>query len=182
VPTEVAQKIARALRRRRVEDLLRRSLLDDTPGVEDGHPVADATRALGVRVLPLEVRAPADYDSVFAPLAAKPIDGLVMFTDPLTWANWKRVADFAFTNRVPTVCEFRQLAESGCLVSYGPTFDEFGRRVASQVDRILKGNRAADVPYEQVTRFELVINLRTARALSIKISRSVLVRANEVIE
>jgi hypothetical protein len=67
-----------------------------TPGVEDGRPVADATRALGVRVLPLEVRAPADYDSVFAPLAAKPIDGLVMFTDPLTWANWKRVADFAF--------------------------------------------------------------------------------------
>ena len=82
MPAEVAQKIARALRRRRVEDLLRRSLLDDTPGVEDGHPVADATRALGVRVLPLEVRAPADYDSVFAPLAAKPIDGLVMFTDP----------------------------------------------------------------------------------------------------
>ena len=80
------------------------------------------------------------------------------------------------------MCEFRQLAQSGCLVSYGPTFDEFGRRVASQVDRILKGNRAADVPYEQVTRFELVINLRTARALSIKISRSVLVRANEVIE
>jgi len=142
----------------------------------------DAARALGVRVLPLEVRAPADYDSVFAPLAAKPIDGLVMFTDPLTWANFKRVADFAFTNRVPTVCEFRQLAESGCLVSYGPTFDEFDRRVASQVDRILKGNRPADVPYEQVTRFELVINLRTAKALSITIPRSVLVRANELIE
>ena len=87
MPAEVAQNIARALRRRRVEDLLRRSLLDDTPGVEDSRPVADATRALGVRVLPLEVRAPADYDSVFAPLAAKRIDGLVMFTDPLTWAN-----------------------------------------------------------------------------------------------
>jgi putative ABC transport system substrate-binding protein len=105
-----------------------------------------------------------------------------MFTDPLTWANWKRVADFACANRVPTVCEFKQLAESGCLVSYGPTFDEFDRRVASQVDRILKGNRPADVPYEQVTRFELVINLRTAKALGITIPRSVLVRANEVIE
>jgi putative ABC transport system substrate-binding protein len=142
----------------------------------------DAARVLGVRVLPLEVRAPADYDSVFAPLAAKPIDGLVMFTDPLTWANFKRVADFAFAKRVPTVCEFRQLAESGCLVSCGPTFDEFDRRVATQVDRILKGNKPADVPYEQVTRFELVINLRTAKALGITIPRSVLVRANEVIE
>jgi putative ABC transport system substrate-binding protein len=142
----------------------------------------DAARPLGIRVLPLEVRAPADYDSVFAPLAVTPVGGLVMFTDPLTWANWKRVADFAFANRLPTVCEFRRLAESGCLVSYGPSFDEFDRRVASQVDRILKGKRPADVPYEQVTRFELVINLRTAKALGMTIPRSVLVRADEVIE
>ena len=104
-----------------------------------------------------------------------------MFTDPLTWANWKRVADFALTNRLPTVCEFRQLAEGGCLVSYGPTFDEFDRRVASQADRILKGKRPADVPYEQVTRFELVINLRTAKALGITIPESILLRADEVI-
>jgi putative ABC transport system substrate-binding protein len=127
----------------------------------------DAARTFGVRVLPLEVRATADYDRVFAPLSAEPIGGLVMFTDPLTWANWNRVADFAFANRLPTVCEFRQLAESGCLVSYGPTFDEFDRRVASQVNRILKGKQPADVPYEQVTRFELVINLKTAHAMGI---------------
>src|SRR4029079_19545083 len=62
----------------------------------------DAARALGVPVLPLEVGAPADYDSVFAPLAATPIGGLVMFTDPLTWANWKRIADFMVANRLPT--------------------------------------------------------------------------------
>ena len=130
----------------------------------------------------LEVGAPADYDSVFAPLAANPIGGLVMFTDPLTMNNWKRVADFAFVNRLPTVCEFRQLAESGCLVSYGPTYDEFDRRVASQVDRILKGKRPADVPYEQVTRFEMVINLRTAKALGLEIPPSLLARADEVIE
>jgi putative ABC transport system substrate-binding protein len=142
----------------------------------------DAARALGVRILPLEVRVPADYDSVFAPLAAKPIGGLVMFTDPLTWANWKLVADFTFANRLPTVCEFRQLAESGCLVSYGPTFDEFDRRVASQVDRILKGKRPADVPYEQVTRFELVINLRTAKALGIEVPPHLQQLADEVIE
>ena len=120
--------------------------------------------------------------SPFAPLAANPIGGLVMFTDPLTMNNWKPVADFAFVNRLPTVCEFRQLAEGGCLVSYGPTYDEFDRRVASQVDRILRRKRPADVPYEQVTRFEMVINLRTAKALGITIPRSVLVRANEVIE
>ena len=79
------------------------------------------------------------------------------------------------------MCEFRQLAESGCLVSYGPTFDEFDRRVASQVDRILKGKRPADVPYDEVTRLELGINLRTAMALGITIPRRVLVRADEVI-
>ena len=142
----------------------------------------DAASALGVRVIPLEVRAPADYDRVFAPLAAEPIGGLVMFTDPLTWANWKRVADFASASRLPTVCEFRQLAEGGCLVSYGPTFDEFDRRVASQVDRILKGRNLADVPYEQVTRFELVINLRTAKALGLTVPPSLLARADGVID
>jgi len=142
----------------------------------------DAARALRVRVLPLEVRAPADYDSVFAPTARDPIGGLVMFTDPLTWANWQRVADYALVSGLPTVCEFRQLAESGCLLSYGPTFDEFDRRVASQVDRILKGKKPADVPYEQVTRFELVINLRTAKELGITIPSSVLVQADKVID
>src|SRR5262249_10400412 len=139
-----------------------------------------AARALAVRVLPLEVRAPADYDSVFAPLTANPIGGLVMFTDPLTWANWKRVADFTLANRLPTVCEFRQLAEGGCLISYGPTFDELDRCVASQVDRILKGKRLAEVPYEQVTRFELVINLRTAKALGLTMPPTLLAQADEV--
>src|SRR5215468_6928289 len=105
-----------------------------------------------------------------------------MFTDPLTWANWQRVADFALVNRLPTVCEFRQLAESGCLVSYGPTFDEFDRRVASQVDKILKGKKPADVPYEQVTRFELVINLRTAKELGVAIPTAVLLQTDKLID
>src|SRR5215470_7226929 len=113
---------------------------------------------------------------------ANPIGGLVMFTDPLTWANWQRVADFALVSRLPTVCEFRQLAESGCLVSYGPTFDEFDRRVASQVDRILKGKRPADIPYEQVTRFELVVNLKTAKDLGLMLSPALLAQADHVIE
>lgn len=142
----------------------------------------DAANALGVRVLPLEVRTPADYDSVFAPLAAQPVGGLVMFTDPLTWANWQRVADFALVSGLPTVCEFSQLAENGCLVSYGPTFDEFDRRVASQVDRILKGQKPADVPYEQVTRFEFVINIKTANAMGLKVPPSLLLRADKLIE
>jgi putative ABC transport system substrate-binding protein len=83
---------------------------------------------------------------------------------------------------LPTVCEFRQLAEGGCLVSYGPTYDEFDRRVASQVDRILREKRPADVPYEQATRFEMVINLRTAKALGLEIPPSLLGRADQVIE
>ena len=142
----------------------------------------DAGRAFGVRVVPLKVRTPADFDTVFSSLASSPVGGVLTFTDGLTFSNWKRVADFALANRVPTVCEFRELAQSGCLVSYGPTFDEFDRRVASQVDRILKGAKPAEVPFEQATRFELVVNLKTAKALGVTVPRSVLVRADAVIE
>ena len=80
----------------------------------------EAGRALGVRVVPLEVRTAVDYDTVFTPIAGDPVGALLMFNDFLTLANWKRVADFALASRTPTVCEFRFQAHGGCLVSYGP--------------------------------------------------------------
>ena len=142
----------------------------------------EAGRALGVRVVPLGVRTAADYDTVFTPIAGDPAGALLMFNDYLTLANWKRVADFALASRTPTVCAFRFQAHDGCLVSYGPIPDEITKRVAHQVDRILKGAKPADIPFEQVTRFELVVNLKTARALGISIPSSVLLRADAVIE
>jgi putative ABC transport system substrate-binding protein len=142
----------------------------------------EAGRTLGVRVVPLEVRTAADYDTVFTPIAGDPVGALLMMNDYLTLANWKRVADFALASRTPTVCALRSQAHDGCLVSYGPISDELPKRLASQVDRILKGAKPADIPFEQVTRFELVVNLKTARALGISIPSSVLLRADAVIE
>ena len=142
----------------------------------------EAGRTLGVRVVPLEVRTAADYDTVFKPIAGDPVGALLMFNDYLTVANWKRVADFALASRTPTMCAFRFQAHDGCLVSYGPIIDELSKGVARQVDRILKGAKPADIPFEQVTRLELVVNLKTARALGISIPSSVVLRADAVIE
>jgi putative ABC transport system substrate-binding protein len=142
----------------------------------------EAGRALGVRVVPLEVRTAADYDTVFTPIAGDPVGALLMINDYLTLANWKRVADFALASRTPTVCALSFQAHDGCLVSYGPPIDELTKVVAHQVDRILKGAKPADIPSEQVARFELVVNLKTARGLGISIPSSVLLRADAVIE
>jgi putative ABC transport system substrate-binding protein len=142
----------------------------------------EAGRTLGVRVVPLEVRTAADYDTVFTPIARDPVGALLMINDYLTLANWKRVADFALASRTPTVCALSYQAHDGCLVSYGPPIDEVTKVVAHQVDRILKGAKPADIPFEQVTRLELVVNLKTARALGISIPSSVLLRADAVIE
>jgi putative ABC transport system substrate-binding protein len=144
--------------------------------------VQSASRALGLTVAQLEVRRAEDYDATLAQASARRPEGLVMFTDPLTFVQWKRVAEFALANRIPTVCEFRQLAQAGCLIAYGPTFDEFAQRSARQIDLILRGTKPADLPFEQVTRFELVVNLKTARAIGVTIPYSILLRASEVIE
>ncbi len=139
-------------------------------------------RALGVAVSTLEVRRPEDFGPIFAAAAGKLLGGVLTFTNGLTFTNWQRIMDFALANRLPTVCEFRELAQAGCLLSYGPNFIEFAQRTAAQIDKILKGTPPGDLPVEQMTRFELVINLKTARALGITIPQALLRRADEVIE
>ncbi|HWH82035.1 MAG TPA: ABC transporter substrate-binding protein, partial [Burkholderiaceae bacterium] len=141
-----------------------------------------AGQALGFAISRLEVRGGADYEPTLAGAAARRPDALLTLTDNITYVNWPRVADFALKQRVPTVCEFSGLVEAGCLVSYGPALDEFTERVAHQVDRILKGAKPADLPFEQPTRFELVVNLRTARAIGVAIPQAILVRADRVLE
>ena len=96
--------------------------------------------------------------------------------------NWPRIRDFAQAQRLPTLCEFRQMAEAGCLLSYGATFDEITQRCAAQIDKILRGAAPGDLPIEQPTRFELVINLKTAKAIGIKVPQSLLIRADRVID
>ena len=141
-----------------------------------------AGRALGVAISTLEMRRPEDFGPVFAAATAKPLGGVLTFTGGLTFENWQRIMDFALANRLPTVCEFRELAQAGCLLSYGPNFIEFTQRTAAQIDKILKGTPPGELPVEQMTRFELVINLKTARALGLTIPKSLRLRADEVIE
>ena len=141
-----------------------------------------AGQALGVAFTTLEVRRPEDFDPVLAAASAKPLGGLFMLTSNLTFRNGKRVLDFALVNRLPSLCEFRELAQAGCLLSYGATLGELTQRSAGLIDKILRGTPPGDLPVEQMTRFELVVNLKTARALGVVIPQALLLRADEVIE
>jgi putative tryptophan/tyrosine transport system substrate-binding protein len=140
-----------------------------------------AGRSMGVAIAPLEVRGPEDFGPVFATAAGKPLGGVLTFTSGLTFQNWQRIMDFSLATRLPSVCEFKELAQAGCMISYGPNFIEFAQRNAAQIDKILKGTPAGELPVEQMTRFELIVNLKTAKALGITIPQSVLLRADEVI-
>jgi putative ABC transport system substrate-binding protein len=142
----------------------------------------EAVQAFGLTTLPLAVDRPQDFDPVFAAAANRPMDALLTFSGVLTVTSWPRIRAFALSRGLPTLCEFRQMAESGCLLSYGPTFDEITRRAAAQIDKILHGAVTGDLPMEQPTRFELIINLKTAKELGLAVPQELLLRADAVIE
>ena len=133
--------------------------------------VREAAQTLRFEITAMGVTQPADFDRV---LAASDVDAVMTFTDRLTGMNWPTIGAFGHKHRLPTVCEFRFLAQAGCLVAYGPRLDDLFDKAPAQADRILKGAKPVDMPVEQVTRFELVINQRTARALGITVPRGVL--------
>jgi putative ABC transport system substrate-binding protein len=144
--------------------------------------VRDAARTLRFEIVPMAVTNPADFDRLLGAARAPDVDAVMTFTDRLTGSNWSRIGAFGHRHRLPTVCEFRFLAQAGCLVTYGPPLDDLFNKAAIQADRILRGTKPADMPVEQVTRFELVVNQRTAKALAIAIPNALLLRADEVIE
>ena len=158
-----------------------------TDDVDPGVPhhlryIRAAGARLGVAVAStLEVGAPAGFDVVLAG-APTALDGVLMVTTFKTWIARQRIVDFATTRRLPSFCEFRALAAVGCLMSYGPTFDEINERTAAQIAKILDGTPPGELPFEQPTRFDLVINLKTARALGITVPQELLLRADAVIE
>ena len=140
-----------------------------------------AARELALTIQPWEVRAADDFDRVFAALNKQRPDGLYVTGSPLMGANRKRTADFALKSRLPSVGN-RVYVEAGGLISYAPDLAENYRRVAYYVDRILKGAKPADLPVEQPTKFELVINLKTAKQIGVTIPQKVLGRADKVIK
>jgi putative ABC transport system substrate-binding protein len=143
---------------------------------------ADAARTLGARVQPLGVREPDDFDEAFASMVRDPPDALLMVSDDLTFLNRRRVYEFAAEHRLPTTYELESYVRDGGLSSLGPDVDEIYDRATNMIDRILKGAKPADLPFEQPTRFRVSINLKTAKTLGITVPASVIVRADEVIE
>jgi putative tryptophan/tyrosine transport system substrate-binding protein len=141
---------------------------------------ADA-RALKLTIQPWEIRAVDDFEKVFAALNKQRPDGLYVTGSPLMGANRKRIANFALKSRLPSVSN-RTYVDAGGLMSYGADVADSYRRVAIYVDKILKGAKPADLPVEQPTKFELVINLKTAKQIGVTIPPRVLERANQVIK
>jgi putative ABC transport system substrate-binding protein len=141
-----------------------------------------AAKALAIGVEPLEVASAAELDAVLARAARALPKALLIFTDEVTDASIGHVAEFAIKHAIPTMCEFRHQAQAGCLISYGPSTDEFDAIAARQIDKILKGAKAGDLPVQLVTRYELVINQKVARAVGVTIPRALLAAATAVIE
>ncbi len=141
-----------------------------------------AAPALGVHLQSLDVRGPDDLEGAFAAATRWRAGALITVEDPLTFGQRIRIVDFAARSRLPAIYGSREFVDAGGLMSYGASFTDLARRAATYVDKILKGAKPADLPVEQPTRFELVINLKTAKALGLTIPPSVLIRADDVIE
>jgi putative tryptophan/tyrosine transport system substrate-binding protein len=138
--------------------------------------------SLGMQVRIVEVRSAAEFDAAFAAILSDRPDALMTVGDPLMFAYRERVVQFTQAHKLPAIHEFKIFADLGGLMSYGPDVPALWRRAAEYADKILKGAKPADLPVEQPTNFELIINLKAAQALGLAIPPSLLVRADEVIE
>jgi putative tryptophan/tyrosine transport system substrate-binding protein len=144
--------------------------------------VQAAARTLGVTLQSREVRGPDDFEAAFAKMSRERHDALMILDDPLLFQYRASIVDFAAKKRLPTMHPFRESVEAGGLIAYSVNLAELNRRAAEYVDKILKGADPAELPIEQPQKFELVINLKTAKALGLTIPPSLLQRADQVIE
>jgi putative ABC transport system substrate-binding protein len=144
--------------------------------------VEQASRAIGLQPQLLDVRTADDLASAFDTATRQRIDAIVVGLGAVIQNNIRRVVDLAAKHRLPAIFSSREFAVAGGLMSYGATYSDSYRRAASYVDKIFKGAKPADLPIEQPTKFELLINRKTARALGLTIPPSVLLRADEIIE
>jgi putative ABC transport system substrate-binding protein len=144
--------------------------------------VQAAARALGLTIQPWEVRATGGFEKVFAALSKERPDGLYVPGGPLMRDNQKRIVGFALKSRLPSTYTNREVVDAGGLMYYGADLADSYRRIAYYIDKILKGAKPADLPVEQPTKFELVINLKTAKQIGLTIPPNVLARADRVIK
>ena len=144
--------------------------------------VAAAARVLGLRLHDIDVDNAGDYAAAFAAAKRDRADAVLLVESPRAVANRAIIAELGLKHRLPVVSQFSRIVDAGGLMSYGPDLNDLFRRAAAHVDKILKGARPADLPVEQPTKFELVINLKTAKALGLAMPPSLLLRADRVIE
>src|SRR5262245_27250546 len=141
-----------------------------------------AAQSLGVQLLLLEAQGPNEFDGAFAAMAKERVGALLVLSDGIFSSHRTRLADLAATSRLPAGYAIREIVEAGGLMSYGPSFLDLFRRSATFVDKILKGAKPADLPVEQPTKFELVINLKAAKALGLEVPPLLIAQADELIE
>jgi putative ABC transport system substrate-binding protein len=142
----------------------------------------EAGRALGVQLQFVEARRPADLDRAFSEMTRGRAGALAVLPSTILVRERRRLVDLAAKNRLPAIYTQTEFADAGGLMAYGPNAADLHRRAATYVDKILKGAKPADLPVEQPTKFELVINLKTAKALGVTIPPSLLARADQVME
>jgi putative tryptophan/tyrosine transport system substrate-binding protein len=142
----------------------------------------DAADKLKLVLRAYEARSSIEIDEAFTRIVDDHMQAVIIFADVLTVAHQKKLADLALANRLPAMFGFREFTEAGGLISYGSSILWLWRRAASYVDRILKGSSPGDLPIEQPTRFELVVNLKTANALGLEVPPNIVARADEVVE
>ncbi|MBR0939542.1 ABC transporter substrate-binding protein [Bradyrhizobium jicamae] len=153
----------------------------ETPMVQP-RALSAAAQRLNVRTEVFELRPPSEFDGVFEAISARQPDGVVLLSSPVVSVNSSKLAELTQQHRLPSISLFSSFARSGGLISYGPNLDEIYRETGVMAAKVLKGAKPADLPAERPTRFELFINSKTAKALGLKVSDALLVRADEVIE
>lgn len=141
-----------------------------------------SAQTLSLQIIPLEVRTVADLDNAFAATLQKRADGVLFIADPIFFIQLKRVADFVAANRLPAIANFVEFPKLGGLIGYAPSLPEEYRHATNHIDKILKAANPADLPVEQPTKFQLVINGKTAKSLGLVIPPTLLASADEVIE
>jgi putative ABC transport system substrate-binding protein len=148
---------------------------------DEGKAVRAAVQTMGVTLVHAR-HTPVHYADAFALITRERPHALFVARNPAVYANWQLIADFAISHRMPGMYPWREFVEAGGLMSYGVSSPDLFRRAAGYVDKILKGAKPADLPVEQPTKFELVINLKTAKALGLTVPPTLLTIADEVIE
>ena len=153
-----------------------------TSGQERSHKIAQTARDLGVQIQTVDVHGPDDLEPAFKALRTGRAEGVNIVSSAMLTSFRRRLGELSLSAKIPAICQWRNMVEAGCLASYGITTEELYSLSADQIAKLLKGAKPADLPVQQPTKFELIISLKSAKALGVVIPSSFLLRADEVFE